>query len=181
VVTSVSPSGNVLKGVTTVSWTTSGQPQAKYSLSMPGTTLDGATGNTVQNRSFTAVAGTTYTLTVYAYKSTNSSYTSGSTSFTAINPPLTDPGTPTLSYLSANTASWNYSATWSGSTGGVTPYKYYLSAVGSAGGSTTKGPFSSTSSGTFTLPRTDTTWQVAVYTIDAANTVSGTSGYSNSA
>jgi len=91
------------------------------------------------------------------------------------------PGTPTLSYIGANSSSWNYSASWSASTG-TAPITYYLHAYGSSNNfstiQTTKGPFSSTNSGTFTLPKTSVQWKVAAYATNSAGT-SGDSGLSN--
>jgi hypothetical protein len=158
-------------------------------------------------RSLTGVTGTTYafamtsgnTFTLYSVTAVNSygnrlgsgsgsvyvstklggsASTSAGFIYTPPPSPPTTPGTPTLVYVSANAASWSYTASWAASTGSV-PITYYLPAVGNAGGSTTKGGFS-TNSGSFTLPQTDSLWQVAAYATNSVGT-SGTSGYSNSA
>jgi len=94
------------------------------------------------------------------------------------------PGTPTLTYISKNgTTSYNYSATWSASTG-TTPITYYLRAYGSSDNytnqQTLKGPFSGTSSGTFTLPQTSVLWKVAAYGTNSVGS-GPDSGKSNSA
>ena len=94
------------------------------------------------------------------------------------------PGTPTLTYISANTTvSWNYSAVWGTSTG-TAPITYYLRCYGINDGFvsqlTLKGPFSSGSSGTFTLPQTNASWEVAAYATNPYGT-SGDSAKSNSA
>jgi hypothetical protein len=94
------------------------------------------------------------------------------------------PGTPTLTFISANgTTSWNYSASW-GASSGTSPITYFLHAYGSSDSyasiQTTKGPFSSTTSGAFTLPQTSGLWEVAAYATNSAGT-SGDSGKSNAA
>ena len=129
-------------------------------------------------------AGTFYQGTVTVY-STTGDYATVFYNFTttvAATPPST-PGTPTLNYISANSASWNYTATWYGSTG-TSPITYYLHAYGSSDNfstiQTTKGPFSGTSSGNFTLPKTSVTWEVSAYATNSSGT-SGDSGLSNPA
>lgn len=80
------------------------------------------------------------------------------------------PGTPTLTYVSANNTStdWGYSATWADSTSGTTPITYYLIAYGSSdgyvNGQATLGPYTTgTVARSFLLPRTSSLWQVAAY------------------
>lgn len=104
--------------------------------------------------------------------------------YTSAGTAPTTPGTPTLTYINANgSTSWNYSATWTGSTG-TAPISYYLKCYGISDNyvsvQTTKGPFSSTSSGTFTLPQTSSLWKVAAYATNSIGT-SGDSAKSNSA
>jgi hypothetical protein len=160
---SMSPSGDVAPGATTVSWTTSGAAQQSYSLSSsPSTTLNGATGAFVKQRSFTAVNGTTYTFSVFVYKQLNQAgpYTTTSTTFTAKTPPPTVPGTPTLVYNRFTATVWWYTATWTASTGG-SPITYQILATGGNTGQqlTRTGV---TSGVEFSLPQTETTWSVQV-------------------
>lgn len=186
VIGSLSPSADVSPGITTVSWSNTGQAQGSYSISLPGTTLDGSTGFATQTRSFTSVGGTSYALSVTIYKSSNRTggSTTASTSFKAVFPKPNAPGTPTLTYVSSNVSSYNYKATWTAASGGKTPYSYYLLAtpLSTLGGAsnTTKGPFSTISNVAFTLPKTSGAWSVQAYAIDAnsqQSDYSGASGY----
>jgi hypothetical protein len=160
---SMSPSGDVAPGATTVSWTTSGQAQKSYSLSSsPTTTLDGATGAFVQQRSFTVVNGTTYTFSVFVYKQLNQTgpYTTASTTFKGVRPPPSVPGTPTLVYNRFTATVWWYTATWTASTGG-SPITYQILATGgNTGQQLTRSGV--TSGVEFSLPQTETTWSVQV-------------------
>jgi hypothetical protein len=109
---------------------------------------------------------------------TTTSGTAYSSTVTSGTPPST-PGTPTLTYISANgTTSYNYSATFATSSG-TPPITYYLHAYGLSDGftniQTTKGPFSSGSTGTFTLPQTSTLWEVAAFATNAYGTSSDSS------
>jgi len=92
------------------------------------------------------------------------------------------PGTPTLTYVSANNTSttWGYTATWGASTGTGT-IQYQIDGLGSSGGSATLGLYG-TNSASFNLSKNDNVWQIRVRaTNDGGSTWSSYSGYSNSA
>jgi hypothetical protein len=92
------------------------------------------------------------------------------------------PGTPTLTYVSANNTSttWGYTATWGASTGTGT-IQYQINGLGSSAGSATLGLYG-TNSASFNLSKNDNVWQIRVRaTNDGGSTWSSYSGYSNSA
>jgi hypothetical protein len=92
------------------------------------------------------------------------------------------PGTPTLTYVSANNTSttWGYTATWGASTGTGT-IQYQIDGLGSSGGSATLGLYG-TNSASFNLSKNDNVWQIRVRaTNNSGSTWSSYSGYSNSA
>ena len=129
-------------------------------------------------------AGTTYSITLTITSTTND--TAQSTIYhtvpSAVSTPST-PGTPTLTYVSANNTSttWGYSATWGASTGSGT-ILYQIDALGSAGGTGTISNLSGTGPHTFNLSKNDSTWQIRVRaTNNGGSTWSGYSSYSNSA
>lgn len=89
------------------------------------------------------------------------------------------PGTPTLTYVSANNTSttWGYSATWGASSGSGT-IQYQIDCQGISGGTGTRGLYSTTNA-TFNLSRNDNTWRIRVRaTNDGGSTWSSYSGYS---
>ena len=163
---------NITTAGATINWS---QTNASYDyVNYPNTYLGLATAYTFSGLS----AGTLYSGTVTVFSTTgNSASASYSFTTTAASSAPGTPGTPTLSYISANgSTSWNYSATFAASTG-TTPITYYLSAYGSSNNfatiQTTKGPFTGTttiSTGTFTLPQTSTTWKVAAYATNSVGT-----------
>ena len=181
VASSMSPSGNVTPGTTTVSWTTSGQAQRSYSLSSsPSTALNGSTGAFDQSRSFTVVNGTSYTFTVFVYKELlrNGPFTSASTTFTGVRPVPSVPGTPTLVYNRFTATVWWYTATWTASTGG-SPITYQI--LGTGGDTGQQLTRTGVTSGVeFSLPQTESTWSVQVRASnDGGSTWSDYSGSSS--
>ena len=165
----------------TISWTST--KQASYSLTgSPTFPLQPYTGFAALSRIVTSLtAGTPYTALLTIYSSTNyPGY--GSVGFTTTGGTPTVPGTPTLTYVPANntTSTWGYSASW-GASSGTGTIQYQISASGSSGGSATLGLYS-TSSASFNLSTSDTTWSIKVRaTNDGGATWSAYSGLSNSA
>jgi hypothetical protein len=175
--------------LTYLNWTITGGNQASAVL-----TASPATGGAGGGSSFnitsstdrqkyvgTATTGTTYTFGI-TVTSTTGHTASTSTTYTYGTALPSVPGTPTLTYQSANNTptTWGYSATWGASTGSGT-IQYQLSATGSSGGTATLGLYS-TNSATFNLSRNDTTWQIkARATNDGGTTFTQYSDLSNSA
>lgn len=128
-------------------------------------------------------AGTTYSITLTITSTTND--TAQSTIYhtvpSAVSAPST-PGTPTLSYVSANNTAttWGYSATWGSSSGSGT-IQYQIDGLGSSGDTATLGLYS-TNSASFNLSRNSNLWQIRVRaTNNNGSSWSGYSDYSNSA
>jgi len=127
--------------------------------------------------------GTTYSITLTITSTTSN--TAQSTIYHTVpsgsSTPST-PGTPTLTYVSANNTSttWGYSASWGASSGSGT-IEYQVDCLGVSGGSGTLGLYSSTSA-SFNLSKNDNTWQIRVRaTNNGGSTWSSYSAYSNSA
>ena len=159
-VSSITTSGGVL------SW--SSVNQSSYSISAPGTALDGATGFTATSRTFTGLsAGTTYNYTVTIYSSTGNSvsYSSSFTTTASASPPTT-PSSLTNTYSSGPT----WSGSWAASTGtGTITYYWTLTQSLTNGGSTTATASGSTTSTSFSQLMNSTNGFWARFTVYASN------------
>ena len=152
--------------------------------------LSSTSSSGARSRQFSSLtAGASYYATVIIYNQVNYGGSSASASTVVWTQPggavatPSAPGTPTLSYVSANNTSttWGYSATWGASTGSGT-IQYQIDALGSAGGTGTISSLSGTGPHTFNLSRNDNTWQIRVRaTNNGGSTWSAYSAYSNSA
>lgn len=152
----------------------------------PGDAQGTSSPVTVSN--LTASAGSTYYFFVRSTSSTSttdcgpsSTASAWSSAYSYTEPSSTPsiPGTPTLTYVSANNTAtdWGYSASWGASTGSGT-IQYQIACEGNSGGTATKGLFS-TNSASFTLPKTNNTWRIRVRaTNNGGSTWSDYSGYS---
>ena len=128
-------------------------------------------------------AGTTYSITLTITSTTGN--TAQSTIYhtvpSGVSAPST-PGTPTLTYVSANNTSttWGYSATWGSSSGSGT-IRYQIDGLGGSGDTATLGLYS-TNSASFNLSRNSSLWQIRVRaTNNSGSSWSEYSSYSNSA
>ena len=176
----VSASTGLTSSGGTINWTSSNQ--VAYSIS--GGISVGYTASTSLSKAITGLSASTaysFTVTVYSSDGHSASSTGTLTTTAAASVPPT-PGVPTLTYNPGGntTASYGYKATWTGVTASPAVDVYYLRASGSSGSTTAKGPFSSTANVLFTLPKTDSTWQVASVAHNSVGN-SAASGYSNSA
>jgi hypothetical protein len=167
---SITTTGGVL------SWSSSNQ--STYSISAPGTALDGATGFTATSRTFTGLSSsTTYNYTVYIYSSTghSTSYSSSFTTSSSGSAPSTPSG---LSITYGSGPSWTGS--WSASTG-TAPITYYWTLTQSltSGGATTATASGNTTSTTFTQSMNSTNGFWGRFTVYASNSI-GTSGTATS-
>lgn len=205
--------GTTYTGTITVTSSTSNTATASYSLttspaqitvswSANGGTGGGSTGPFNSGVAHTAPSPGTrngYTFNGY-YNTASADYTYGPIAsggsftppsgptynmiarWTANTPPA--PGTPTLVFKRSTATVWWYSATWAASSGATS---YELDCLGSSGGTATRGPYATNSTGgsslgDFSLPQTNALWQVrARASNDGGVTWSGYSGYSNQA
>jgi len=171
----------------TVNWTSTNQ--SSWSLSVSPST-GGASGGsswsgTSQTNRYIGVGsgGVTYTATLTITSSTGHQV-QAQTTHTPVGssqPPST-PGTPTLTYVSANNTetTWGYSATWGASSGSGT-IQYQIDGLGNNGNTATLGLYS-TNSASFNLSRNSNLWQIRVRaTNNNGSSWSSYSGYSNSA
>ena len=177
-VTSITTTGG------TLSWSSTNQ--SSYTISAPGTALDGASGYTATSRLFTGLSsGTTYSYTVTITSSTGNS-TSYSSSFTTLSAG-TAPAIPT-SGGGTYTTGTNYvtNAFFTSSSSGTTPITYYWSVTssltynGGSSGYSNSGSISSSSLSTkLNIPQqswNQSTYGVyANYQVYASNSV-GSSG-----
>lgn len=173
----------------TAEWTSTNQ--SSYSLSVSPSTGGGAGGSSWSGSTQTSrymgvgTAGTTYTATLTITSSTGHQTSAQTTHFVPSgggSSTPSAPGTPTLTYVSANNTdtTWGYSATWPASSGSGT-IQYQIDALGNAGGTGTLGLYS-TNSATFNLSKNSNLWQIRVRaTNNSGSTWSSYSGYSNSA
>jgi len=121
----------------TLSWASTNQ--SSYSISAPGTSLDGASGFTATQRTFTGgTPGTTYSYTVTITSSTGHTATS-SGSFTTTGGGVA-PGTPT-----GATVTGSGYVSWGASTGSVATYEILLYTATDTSGSNRLGPYTVTS------------------------------------
>ena len=118
----------------TLSWASTNQ--SSYSISAPGTSLDGQTGFTATSRLFTGgTPGTTYSYTVTITSSTGHTATS-SGSFTTTGGGVA-PGTPT-----GATVTGSGYVSWGASTGSVATYEILFYTATDTSGSNRGGPYS---------------------------------------
>ena len=117
----------------TLSWASTNQ--SSYSISAPGTSLDGQTGFTATSRLFTGgTPGTTYSFTVTITSSTGHTATS-SGSFTTTGGGV-PPGTPT-----GATVTGSGYVSWGASTGAVATYEILFYTATDTAGSNRGGPY----------------------------------------
>ena len=152
----------------TLSWSSTNQ--SSYSISAPGTALNGATGFTATSRTFTGLsAGTTYNYTVTITSSTgNTASSGGSFTTTASSSAPTAPSNLTNTYGSG--PSWTGS--WTASTGtGTITYYWTLYQSATNGGSANATASGSTTGTSFTQSMNSANGFWAYYTVYASNSV----------
>lgn len=185
--------GSVTNTTRVISWSSTNQQGYSVDVYTSGggyvTSLSSGFSTAARERQVSGLtAGASYYATVTIYSGTNfsgSTVTSGATSWTQPgggSSTPSAPGTPTLTYVSANNTdtTWGYSATWPASSGSGT-IQYQIDAVGSSGGVGTLGLYS-TNSATFNLSKNDNLWQIRVRaTNNSGSTWSSYSALSNSA